>query len=159
MQDDLRELLVSLDGVRQHPKHHPEGDALFHSLQAFDLARRATDDRLLWAAALLHDVGKATGGPGHAAFGAELLDGLVAPRLTWLVRHHLDLLEHPVRTKHRLRGRKALRDLQLLRAWDVGGRDPDASTVSVNDALDILFERDAETLGPDGPSYDDAEGS
>lgn len=158
MQDDLRDLLFSLQGVRQNPKHHPEGDALFHSLQAFDHARRATTDRVLWAAALLHDVGKAESSAGHAAFGAELLDGLVAPRITWLVSHHLDLLEHPVRTKHRLRGTPALRDLQLLRAWDVGGRDPRASTVSVDDAIEILFERDLDLLGPDGAAvHDDAE--
>ena len=158
MLDDLRELLLSLDGVRQPPKHHPEGDALFHSLQVFELARRATHDRTLWAAALLHDVGKTAGGPGHAVFGAELLDGLVAPKIGWLVAHHLDLLEHPVRTKHRWRGTPALRDLQLLRAWDVGGRDPSATTHSVDDVLDILFERDRELLQPTGPgTYNDAE--
>ncbi len=158
MQDELRKLLLSLDGVRQHPKHHPEGDALFHSLQTFELARRATQDRILWAAALLHDVGKAAGGPGHDAFGAELLDGLVAPKIAWLVKHHLDLLDHPVRTKHRLRGTQALADLQRLRAWDVGGRDPHACTVSVDEALEILFERDHEILQPTGPgAYDDAE--
>jgi hypothetical protein len=63
MYSDLLELLVALDGVRQDPRWHPEGDALYHSLQAFELARRETTDRGLWAAALLHDVGKALSGP------------------------------------------------------------------------------------------------
>jgi hypothetical protein len=41
-------------------RNHPEGDALYHSLQVFELARcEAPWDRDLAAAALLHDVGKA----------------------------------------------------------------------------------------------------
>jgi hypothetical protein len=63
MHQDLLHLLLGLDGVRQDPRYHPEGDALFHSLQAFELARRETSDRALWAAALLHDVGKAKACP------------------------------------------------------------------------------------------------
>src|SRR5689334_5866782 len=108
MNEELLELLLALDGVRQSPEHHPEGDALFHSLQAFELARRETSDRALWAAALLHDVGKAVGSAEHDAIGADLLDGLVAPRIVWLVRHHLDLLNHPAATKRRLRGTREL---------------------------------------------------
>src|SRR3954468_7146925 len=108
MHQELLDLLLSLDGVRQNPRYHPEGDALFHSLQAFELARRATADTALWAAALLHDVGKAVSSPEHDAIGADLLDGIVAPRIVWLVRHHLDLLRAPGVTKRRLRGTTAL---------------------------------------------------
>ncbi len=32
-------LLLPLEYVKQSPKYHPEGDALYHSLQVFDLAR------------------------------------------------------------------------------------------------------------------------
>ncbi len=70
MQTDLLELLLALDGVRQDPRYHPEGDALYHSLQAFTFARRETDDRVLWAAALFHDVGKAITSPDHDKTGA-----------------------------------------------------------------------------------------
>ncbi len=31
-------LLLPLENVKQHPKYHPEGDVLYHSLQVFDLA-------------------------------------------------------------------------------------------------------------------------
>jgi hypothetical protein len=158
MYDDLLDLLLALDGVRQSPRYHPEGDALYHSLQAFDLARRATADRTLWAAALLHDVGKAVSSPDHDAIGADLLDGLVAPRIVWLVRHHLDLLDAPGVTKRRLRGTIALADLQLLRRWDVGGRSPFATVLDPGDALVVLFEgADHFSLSPDGQAAPDHE--
>ncbi|MFT3770555.1 MAG: HD domain-containing protein [Minicystis sp.] len=139
MNQDLLELLLALDGIQQNPRWHPEGDALFHSLQAFDLARRDTDDRALWAAALFHDVGKALGSADHAEVGADLLDGLLSPRVVWLVRHHLDLLDSPGATKRRLRGSPVLTDLQRLRRWDVGGRSPRASVISPDAALAVLF--------------------
>jgi hypothetical protein len=151
MHNDLLDLLVSLDGVRQDPRYHPEGDALYHSLQAFDLARRETTDRSLWAAALLHDVGKAVSSPDHDEVGADLLEGLVAPRIIWLVRHHLDLLRAPGATKRRYRGDKALTDLQRLRRWDVGGRSTTAVVVSPEVALDRLLDgADISLLGPGG---------
>lgn len=150
MFDDLYDLLAALDGVRQNPRFHPEGDALFHSLQVFDLARRATGDRALWAAALLHDVGKAVSSPDHDVIGADLLDGIVAPRIVWLVRHHLDLLTSPASTKRRLRGTEGLRDLQRLRAWDVGGRKPDATVPSVDEALGMLLEAGLDDISAEG---------
>jgi exopolyphosphatase/pppGpp-phosphohydrolase len=158
MHDDLLDLLLALNGVRQNPRYHPEGDALFHSLQAFDLARRATDDRALWAAALLHDVGKAVSSPDHDAIGADLLDGLVAPRIVWLVRHHLDLLDAPGVTKRRLRGTTALQDLQRLRRWDVGGRSPFAAVLDPEAALAVLFDgAEIHALSPDGQAAPDHE--
>lgn len=158
MHHDLLDLLLGLDGVRQDPRYHPEGDALFHSLQAFDLARRETSDRALWAAALLHDVGKAVSSPDHDVIGADLLDGLVAPRIVWLVRHHLDLLHAPGAAKRRLRGTSALKDLQRLRRWDVGGRSPLASVLDPEAALAVLLDgADLTTLSPDGQPAPDHE--
>ena len=146
MQQDLLDLLDALDGIPQDRRWHPEGDALYHSLQVFDLARRDSGDRVLWAAALLHDVGKALGSADHAETGADLLEGLVAPRVVWLVRHHLDLLHSPGLTKRRLRGRPELADLQRLRRWDVGGRSPSASVMSAAAAVDLLLEHGGEAL-------------
>ena len=61
-----RMLLRPLEGVKQSPKYHPEGDALYHSLQVFELARdeRGYDEEFLLAA-LLHDVGKAIDPSDH----------------------------------------------------------------------------------------------
>src|SRR5690606_4791629 len=44
MHHELLSLLLALDGVQQPLRYHPEGDALYHSLQVFDLAYAATDD-------------------------------------------------------------------------------------------------------------------
>jgi predicted HD phosphohydrolase len=140
MNDELVSLLAALDGIQQSPKYHPEGDALFHSLQVFDLAVEGTDDPVLWAAALFHDVGKAIDSPLHDEIGADLLAGLLPERVVWLVRHHLDLLKDPRRARRRYRGTKELADLEQLRRWDLGGRDPKARVRSVEGAFSLLTE-------------------
>ncbi len=80
--------------------------------------------------------------------GADLLDGLVAPRVVWLVRHHLDLLHAPGVAKRRLRGTSALKDLQRLRRWDVGGRSPLASVLDPEAALAVLLDGADLTTSP-----------
>lgn len=142
MHHPLFTLLLDLDGVQQSPRYHPEGDALYHSLQVFDLAYAATDDPELWAAALFHDVGKACTceGESHDAVGAELLEGLVSPRVCWLVLHHLDLLRDPRRTMRRLANTSELRDLMLLRRWDLGGRSPHAIPSTPQHAMHLLTQ-------------------
>ena len=65
-------LLLPLETVKQNPAYHPEGDALYHSLQVFDLARDALPyDEEFQLAALLHDVGKAIDPRDHVAAGAR----------------------------------------------------------------------------------------
>ena len=59
--------LAPLEAIKQNPKYHPEGDALYHSLQVFHLAREARPyDEEFLLAALLHDVGKAIDVQNHA---------------------------------------------------------------------------------------------
>lgn len=140
MRDELFELLAALDGVNQDPRWHPERDALFHSLQAFEHARRLTSDRTLWATALLHDVGKAVSGADHDEVGADLLDGLVSPRIVTLVRHHLCLLREPGRTRRRHKGTTFLSELELLRRCDVGGREPRARVCDLDEAIDLVID-------------------
>lgn len=134
----LSDLLWALDGVPQDPLHHPEGDALFHSLQVFQHAQRHSPDPEMWAAALLHDIGKAVQTRDHAAIGADLLDGLVSPRILYLVRHHMDLLLRPHKIRKKLRGTPQLYDLEQLRRWDQAGRDPYADVIDPDQAIEQI---------------------
>ncbi len=140
MYEDLLSLLTSLDGVAQSPKYHPEGDALFHSLQVFDLALADDAAPPLLAAALFHDVGKADAGRDHDVVGAGYLVDLVPDETCWLVAHHLDLLRSARRTRSRLRGTPRGRNLELLRRYDLGGRSPYARVRSPEEAVSIALE-------------------
>src|SRR6188768_2787120 len=141
---ELLELREALRGVPQPARYHPEGDALFHSLQVFDQARAATDDPELWAAALFHDVGKAIDGRIHDTVGADLLEGLVSERVIWLVAHHLDLLRAPRRTRRALRGAAERKDLECLRCWDLAGRNPCARVLTPAEAVELWLDQDHE---------------
>ena len=154
MYADLLDLVVALDRIPQSPRYHPEGDALYHSLQVFEHARRESRDPALHAAALLHDVGKALRSGDHDAEGADLLEGLVAPRIVWLVRHHLDLLRDPGGTRRRLHDTVRLHDLERLRRWDLAGRSPRATVCSPEEAVTSLL-RDPAALSPDAPDVDE----
>ncbi len=140
MRAHLLDLLTSLHGVRQSKRHHPEGDALFHSLQVFEAALADTSDGELLAAALLHDIGKAISAPEHAHIGAQLLKPHLSDRVVWLVAHHMDLLHHPRRTRRKLRRDPRLRELEALRRWDLAGRDPYARTMLPSDAIDLMMD-------------------
>ncbi len=84
-------LLLPLENVKQSRKYHPEGDALYHSLQVFDLARDELPyDEEFLLAALLHDVGKAIDPQDHTRAGLEALAGFVTPRTAWLIAHHME---------------------------------------------------------------------
>lgn len=139
MYDELIALLEALDGVPQDPRYHPEGDALFHSLQVYQHAARDDADGDLLAAALLHDVGKAHGGRDHDRIGADLVPD-VSDRTRWCIAHHLDLLRDARGTRRRLAHDPRLRDLERLRRWDLAGRDPHARVVSVEQAVSHVLE-------------------
>lgn len=136
----LLPLLQRLEGVTQDPRFHPEGDALYHSLQVFSHATRESDEPRLLAAALFHDLGKAAPGDDHAAAGAALLEGIAQPGVCWLVAHHLDLLKRGRETRQRLHGDPRLRELEQLRAWDLKGRERHAYVLDVERALGTILE-------------------
>ncbi len=138
MKNIILSMLCDLASVRQSRKHHPEGDALTHSLQVFDLAFANSDNPELWAAALLHDVGKIDGNLDHAERGADMIGHYVTWRVRWWVAHHMDLAYNPRRTRRKIRKNPWMRDLELLRRWDLAGRKPGKPTSSVYDAVDTI---------------------
>ena len=140
MYNEMLSWMEALDGVPQDPRYHPEGDALFHSLQVFDVALAARAPAIELAAALLHDVGKATSGPEHAEVGADLIAGWVPEPTRWLVAHHLDLLRRPRETRALWLGSPALAALERLRHWDLSGRNPRARVRSPEEAVSIVIE-------------------
>jgi hypothetical protein len=147
--------LEPLESIKQNPRHHPEGDALYHSLQVYELARQARPyDEEFLLAALLHDVGKAIDPQDHVKAAVEALRGAVTERTSWLIGHHMDLLGHRDRPLH-LRSRRAPEssdfrdDLELLRDLDDAGRVPGATVGTIDQALDYLRGLEQEDyLGP-----------
>jgi hypothetical protein len=139
-------LLLPLESVKQPLKYHPEGDALYHSLQVFDHARdqMAYDEEFL-AAALLHDVGKAIDPTNHVAAGLEALDGFITERAAWLIEHHM--LAHQLadgvlgaRARRRLEQSEHFDELVLLGQCDRAGRQSGVQAPELDEALDYLRE-------------------
>jgi hypothetical protein len=139
-------LLVPLETVKQKPEYHPEGDALYHSLQVFDLARDALPyDEEFQLAALLHDVGKAIDPRDHIGSGLEALAGHITERTAWLIAHHSEagaLRDGAlgVRARRRLEAHDDFDDLMLLCDCDRRGRQKGVQVPELEDAIAHLRE-------------------
>jgi hypothetical protein len=144
--DVYRGLLLPLEKVMQKPLYHPEGDALYHSLQVFDLARDELPyDEEFLLAALLHDVGKGIDPQDHIGAALEALDGHITPRTAWLIEHHSDagaLRDGTLgaRSRRRLEESESFDELMLLGQCDRAGRQVGVPTSDVEDALDYVRE-------------------
>ncbi len=137
-------LLLPLEKIKQSPKYHPEGDALYHSLQVFDLAcdELPYDEEFLLAA-LLHDVGKGIDRHHHVDAGLDALEGFITERTSWLIEHHM--LAHRVldgtagaRANRRLQKSESYEELLLLARCDLAGRQPGVETTELDEALDYI---------------------
>lgn len=146
--------LEPLESVKQDPRSHPEGDALFHSLQVFELAREARPyDEEFILAALLHDVGKAIEPQNRVTAAVDSLRGAVSERTLWLIAHQKDARAHRERSLSP-RDRKSLEsseyfdDLMLLADLDAAGRVPGTPVASIGEALDYLKRLEQEDYLP-----------
>ena len=146
-----RMLLLPLENVQQSPRYHPEGDALYHSLQVFELAReqRPYDEEFLLAefllAALLHDIGKGIDPADHVGAALSALDGLITDRTRFFIEHHMHAHDFRAKTlalrlRQILEASPDFEDLMLLRELDDKGRVPGAVVGSVDEALEFLKE-------------------
>ena len=149
--------LEPLETVEQDPRTHPEGDALYHSLQVFERARevRPYDEEFLLAA-LLHDVGKAIDPRNRAAAALEALRGTLTERAAWLIEHLPDLTprpDRPLRPKQRraIETSEYYEDLVLLHELDAAGRAVGVPVGTIDDALAYL-------RGLEGEAYLDTPG-
>jgi hypothetical protein len=148
--ETFRTLLETLADVKQNPAYHPESDALYHSLQVFELARdRAPYDEEFLLAALLHDVGKAIDPSDHVSAGIAALEGTISERTEFLIAHHMDALAikdgtigH--RAKQRLAASEHFDDLMLLRELDTAGRRRGVVVCTVSEALAYVAELEGE---------------
>lgn len=137
-------LLLPLEFVQQNRHYHPEGDALYHSLQVFDLARDELPyDEEFLLAALMHDIGKAIDPEDHTAAALEALDGFITDRTAWLIEHHM--LGHAllngslgVRARRRLQRSEYFEEFELLCACDRDGRQVGVEVPDVDAALDYI---------------------
>jgi hypothetical protein len=150
-----RMLLQPLEGVNQSPKYHPEGDALYHSLQVFELARaeRPYDEEFLLAA-LLHDVGKAIDPSDHVTAALQALEGAISERTERLIAHHMEALAYRdgtlgARARTRLQQMDDFDDLMLLREFDTRGRVSGAIVSELTESLEYLRRLDEELCGED----------
>lgn len=141
-----RLLLIPLEKVEQSKRYHPEGDALYHSLQVFDLAldERPYDEEFLLAA-LLHDVGKAIDPLDHVQAGLEALQGSIPPRTHWLIENHMEthkILDGTIgaRAMRRLQQHPDYEELILLGECDRGGRIPGARVMEIDEAIETVRE-------------------
>lgn len=139
-------LLLPLENIKQNPQYHPEGDALFHSMQVFSLAKDLMpydEDFLL--AALLHDVGKAIDPGDHVTSGLEALDGYISERTAWLIAHHMEghaIYDRTIgaRRRRRLAAHPWYDDLVALSQCDRDGRVSGALVDEPEEALDYIEE-------------------
>lgn len=137
-------LLLPLEQVKQSPKYHPEGDALYHSLQVFDLASHELPyDEEFLLAALLHDVGKAIDPHDHVAAGLEALEDAITERTAWLIEHHMEgqaaldgTLGH--RARKRLAESEDFDELLLLAQCDRQGRVAGVAVPELEEALEYI---------------------
>ena len=137
-------LLLPLENVKQSRRYHPEGDALYHSLQVFDRARDELPyDEEFLLAALLHDVGKAIDPRDHTAAALEALGDFITERTAWFIQHHMaaqQLLDGQLgaRARRRLQRNESYEELITLARCDRQGRQPGGEAPELDEALGYL---------------------
>jgi hypothetical protein len=139
-----RSLVAPLEHVRQPPRQHPEGDALYHSLQVFDLARDELPyDEEFLLAALLHDVGKAIDPKLYVQAGLEAVEDVVTTRCFWLIeqqQYARALVDNTLgaRARRRLEESEHIDELILLARCDRAGRAVGVDVPELDEALNYI---------------------
>ena len=143
-----RAILLPLAHVRMPKATHPEGDALYHSLQTFERVRQADPyDEELLTAALLHEVGRAVDVVDPIAATLDVLDGLITQRTAWFIaelpeeRRRLDC-DLGQRASRRLARHADGDALTTLARGDAAARVCGGAAPSLDEALQSLSQMD-----------------
>jgi hypothetical protein len=139
----LRLLLKPLERFRMDPTIHPEGDALYHSLQVFELGRSARPfDEEFLLACLLHDVGLAIDRAHPVPAAIAALAGLVTERTLFLIeqRPAASLYLQTGECPRLLRRSEDFEELLLLARCNREGCVAGANVCSLDEALNYLAE-------------------
>lgn len=131
-------LLNRLDGLQLPTKQHPEGDALYHSLQVFELAAddRPWDEEFQMAA-LVHDVGLAIDRRNPREATLKAIGPLLTERTRFLIEHLSEGVEYlqTGKVSKSLRRSEDFDDLIQLARFDLKGRVMGAEVRTVEEAL------------------------
>ena len=139
-------LLFPLEVVMLSPTRHPEGDALYHSLQVFQQGQQFRDyDEEFLLAALLHDVGKGIDPENHVVAGLAALETHISQRTADLIELHHEAHRYRdgtlgMRARRRLELHPDFEDLLLLAECDVNGRVCGVRVPEVEQALEQIRE-------------------
>ena len=134
-------LIEPLARISLDPEYHPEGDALYHTLQVFELGlqERPYDEEFLLAC-LLHDAGLAIN-PRHPVLSViDALGTLITERTRELIELRPVAAEY-LRTgqcPQRLRKSEEFEDAVLLARLDRAGRVPGTQVRTLPEALDFI---------------------
>ncbi|HVW00911.1 MAG TPA: hypothetical protein VHB77_11250 [Planctomycetaceae bacterium] len=137
----MRMLLQALERVKLNPQRHPEGDALYHSLQVYELGLNLHPyDEEFLLACLLHDVGYAIDRRDPLGAARDAIEHLVTPRTWFLIEHRKDAVEYLTtgRIRGSLRKSEHFEDLVSLAQCDQRGRVCGAEVSTVDEALDYI---------------------
>ena len=143
----LEILLNRLDGLHLPTKQHPEGDALYHSLQVFELAAEDRPwDEEFQMAALVHDVGLAIDRRNPREATLKAIGPLLTERTCFLIEHLSDGIEYlqTGKVSKSLRRSDHFDDLVQLARFDLAGRVPGAQVRTVGEALESLAALETE---------------
>ncbi len=137
----LHLMMGRLEAIRLDPAFHPEGDALYHSLQVYELglAERPYDEEFLLAC-LIHDIGLGIDRRHPVDAGLEAVGHLVTERTRFLIEHRPAAVEYlkTGRISRSLRKSEHFDDLVLLARFDLAGRVPGARVGTLEEALDHI---------------------
>ncbi len=147
-------LIEPLARVALDPDYHPEGDALYHTLQVFELGlqERPYDEEFLLAC-LLHDAGLAIN-PKHPVLSViDAVGTLITDRTRELIELRPVASEY-LRTgtcPQRLRKSEEFEDAVLLARLDRAGRVPGTPVRALAEALDFIRNLATEWDEDEGP--------